>query len=250
MSISKVFGSLRRRTGGDPSPVGSLPDSSDPPLSQLDDPFRMRLMSMYAGEPQLGIDGQMHSLDGSTKIQPREGMWMYEICLAQKPHNIVEVGMAYGFSTIYFLAAIAKNGMGKHTAIDPFQRRAPGVWAGIGLQHAQSLCPADFRFIEETSFSGLVRLAQEGLTAEIIFLDGRHLFDYVIADFMLAAEICPIGGHIIFHDLWLSSVACAVAYIRANRADFVPVEMPIETIAAFRRVDEDEREMPHFVNFN
>jgi hypothetical protein len=33
--------------------------------------------------------------------------------------------MAYGYSTLYFLAAIARNQTGHHTAIDPFQH---SVW--------------------------------------------------------------------------------------------------------------------------
>ena len=109
--------------------------ASSPPdqiLSSLPDPFRSALLSMYAGEPQLGEDGQKYALDGTTNISPEEGMWLYEFCKKVRPRATLEIGLAYGFSTIYFLAAIAEDDNARHCAIDPYQRRA-GRWAGIGL---------------------------------------------------------------------------------------------------------------------
>jgi hypothetical protein len=42
-------------------------------LSSLPEPYRSALLSMYAGDPQLGEDGERHSLDPITGILPSEG---------------------------------------------------------------------------------------------------------------------------------------------------------------------------------
>ena len=128
-------------------------------LSSLPEPFRSPLLSMYEGDLQLGEDGEKHSLDEITGISPAEGMWIDELCRKVKPQATLEIGLAYGFSTIYFLAVLAENGNGHHSSIDPYQRCHPGRWAGIGLRHGGRFGGKRFRFIEECSFAALTHLA-------------------------------------------------------------------------------------------
>jgi len=229
-----------------PHDAAQLPDQI---LSPLPDPFRCALLSMYAGEPQLGEDGKLHVLDGTTNISPEEGMWLYELCRKVKPQATLEIGLAYGFSTVYFLAAMPAEGNAHHTAIDPFQRRAPGRWEGIGLEHGRRFGGERFRFIEKPSSSALVRLAEHSEHFEIIFVDGRHLFDLALLDFTLSAELCPTGGYIILDDMWLASIQRVAAFVKANRNDFVYNETPIANIAVFRRTGTDDRKFKHFVEF-
>ena len=219
---------------------------TDEILSPLPQPFRSALLSMYNVEPQLGSDGERHSLDGKTLIAPEQGMWLYSLCRGMKPHATLEIGLAYGFSTSYFLAAIHENGAGHHTAIDPLQAR---LWDGIGRQGPQNLdMGASFRFMEAKSASALVRLADCGETFEVIFIDGNHRFDEVLVDFTLSARLCPVGGCIVLDDLWMSSIRRAVAFIRSNRQDFEELKTP-RNIVAFRRLREDARAWHHYVNF-
>lgn len=72
---------------------------------------------MYANEPQIGSDGKTHAMHPTTRISREQGMWIYNLCRSMKPKATLEIGMAYGFSTIYFLAAIRENGAGFHTAV-------------------------------------------------------------------------------------------------------------------------------------
>lgn len=221
--------------------------SPDEILSRLPRPFRFALLSMYNGEPQLGSDGERHSLDGSTRISPEQGMWLYSLCREAKPKATLEIGLAYGFSTAYFLAAIRENGVGDHTAVDPFQSH----WHGIGCLQARSLDMNDsFRFIEEKSVSALVHFADRGEMFEVIFIDGNHRFDDVFVDFTLSAELCPMGGCIILDDMWMPSIRMAVSFIRSNRKDFEELKTPVSNIAAFRRIGEDAREWHHYVEFS
>jgi predicted O-methyltransferase YrrM len=218
-------------------------------LSPLPQPFRSALVSMYNGEPQVGADGERHSLEPKTRIPQEEGMWMYRQCREAKPKATLEIGLAYGFSTVYFLAAISENGVGHHTAVDPFQKYAHG----IGQRHTQSLGMSDrFRLIEEKSVSALLHLAEREEVFELIFIDGSHRFDDVLMDFTLAAELCPMGGNVILDDLWMPSVRRAVAFIRSNRSDFEEIKTQVWNIAQFRRIGKDARDWHHggYVEFS
>src|SRR5579864_3704885 len=220
-----------------------------PILSSLPEPFRSALLSMYAGDSQLGTDGEHHSIDPATGISPAEGMWLYDLCRKTKATETLEIGLAYGFSTLYFLAALAANNGGRHTSIDPHQRKVPGKWAGIGLAIGRRLGGKRFRFIEERSFAALIHLADSSACFEIIFVDGRHFFDVVVTEFSMCVELCSMGGCIIFHDMWLPAIQRAVAFIRTNRTDFKYIETRLPNIAVFRRIGTDERSFKHFVDF-
>jgi predicted O-methyltransferase YrrM len=215
-------------------------------LASLPPRFRSVLLSMYNGEQQLGSDGERYSLSGLARISPEQGMWLYSLCRETKPKTTLEIGLAYGFSTMYFLAAIHENGVGHHTAVDPFQSR----YHGIGSRQSRTLDMGDsFLLIEEKSVAALVHLAERREMFEVIFIDGNHHFDNVLVDFTLSAELCPMGGCIILDDMWMPSIRMAVAFIRSNRMDFEELQTPVRNIAAFRRIGEDVRNWRHYVGF-
>ena len=221
-------------------------------LAPLEPRFRDPLFSMYRTEPQLGADGAQHPLDYGTRISATQGMWIHHLCVAEKPKATLEIGMAFGFSTLYFLAALAKTGAGAHLALDPFQST---VWKGIGLVHAQAqasaLAPgASFEFREERSDRAATDLAREGRSFEIIFIDGNHRFDDVLVDFYLYAPLCAIGGYIILDDMHMSSIKTVDAFLRANRTDFRHVPTLERNISVFQKVSEDSRRHDHFRKFD
>lgn len=216
-------------------------------LAPLPQPFRSQLLSMYAGEPQRGSDAQMYPIDTTTRIWPAQGMWLYHFCRKVKPTQTLEIGLAYGFSTLYFLAAIHENGSGRHTSIDPLSGPyavavGPTQAQNVGMGHA-------FRFIQERSYPALTALGRSRECFEVIFVDGGHRFDDALVDFTLSAELCPVGGHIIMDDMWMASIQRAVAFIRTNRVDFKEVETPIVNIAVFERTTKDTRPWDQYVKF-
>jgi predicted O-methyltransferase YrrM len=220
-------------------------------LAPLDGGLRARLESMYRQEDQIGGDGLKHPVDAITRISPSQGMWLYEFYLQSRPARSLEVGMAYGFSTLYFLAAMARLGGGHHTAVDPFQTSA---WHGIGLAHAKAITsgilpPSAFEFIEDRSDRAAIDFARAARQFDLIFIDGNHRYDDALVDFYLHAPLCAMGGHIVFDDMWMSSIQTVVAYIRANRPDFKAVDSTVGNIAVFRKVAEDQRSWKHFRAF-
>ncbi len=251
--LKKIVKQARNRFGTDTTrmPPPAQKKSTQELLEDLDTPFKTALISMYQGEPQEGMDGQLYHIDTMTRISPEQGMWFYELCLAEKPRSTLEIGMAYGYSTLYFLAALAQNQKGDHTAIDPFQRT---YWHGIGLVHATANTPSikgkeSFRFIEDRSDRAAADLARENRRYDVIFIDGNHRFDDVLVDFYLYAQICAIGGRIIFDDMWMSSIQTAVDFIRTNRVDFVEVPTKLSNVAVFRKTGDDQRKWNEFISF-
>lgn len=250
--VLRRFGLEISRIPKHPQPEPALPPSTEAVLERLDEPFRSRLLSMYEGNPQRGFDGQIHTLDDLTRISPAQGMWIHDLCLSAKPQSTLEIGMAYGFSTVYFLAALAKNGQGKHTAIDPFQKSG---WHGIGLTVATELAatlsdPSGLRFIEDRSDRAATDLVREKQLFDIVFVDGNHRYDDVLVDFYLYAQIVSNGGYIILDDMWMSSVKTVAEFIRTNRPDFREIASPVSNIAVFQKVGEDYRNWDEFSTFN
>jgi predicted O-methyltransferase YrrM len=218
-------------------------------LSTLGSQFKTTLLSLYQGDPQKGFDGELHPIDGTTRIPPEEGMLIYNLCLSAKPESTLEIGLAYGFSTIYFLAAATKNQKGKHTAIDPLQK---SHWHGIGLTLARTHAPKweeSFRFIHDRSDRAATDLLRESRKYDLIFIDGNHKFDDVLVDFYLYSQLCAIGGKIILDDMWMSSIQSAVSFIRKNRADFVEMPTSFPGAAVFQKISEDKRQWNEFVEF-
>jgi predicted O-methyltransferase YrrM len=220
-------------------------------LSTLDPAFAHRLQSMYACEPQMGIDGNMHKINCSCRISANEGMAIYELCRKVKPKSTLEIGFAYGFSTIYFLAAIKANGSGQHTAIDPYEKGMDaGMYAGIGLQNIKELGMEDsFRFIDDFDFFALPNLKREKLMYDVIFIDGNHRFDDIIIDFTLSDYVCSQGGYILLDDLWIPSIQRAIAFIERNRSDYQRITSSDHNLAIFQKTGSDDREWNHFVPF-
>ena len=106
-----------------------------------------------------------------------------------------------------------------------------------------------FLLIEERSDRAATDLARSNSTFEVIYIDGNHRFDDVLVDFYLYAPLCAIGGHIIFDDTWMSSIQTVVAFVRANRTDFVEVRTGQSNIFVFKKVCDDARNWSNFRKF-
>jgi predicted O-methyltransferase YrrM len=181
-------------------------------------------------------------------VGPQQGMLIYQLLRELKPDNSLEIGLAFGFSTMYFLAAIHANGGGHHVAVDPFQDE---WWHGIGVarEKVAGTERGSFEFTQETSILALTRFAREQRKFGVIFIDADHTFDGVLIDFSLASLVCDPGSYIILDDMWMPSIQKAVSFIRSNRQDFTVLPSPVTSLAVFRRTDTDKRKWDHFVPF-
>jgi cephalosporin hydroxylase len=209
--------------------------------------IKQKLDSMYLSEDQMGKDSKIYPIDGSTRINIPCGLDIYNLCMKVQPKHTLEIGLAYGFSTLYFLEA-QKTHKFTHTATDPAQFYS---YNGIGFTSAKKYTEeGKFFFHEKLSFDCLNMLYNENRSYDIIFIDGGHRFDDVLCDFTLAAQICPVGGYIILDDLLLPSITKVRDFIVNNRNDFIFEQYVSRNLGFFKKVSNyDDRAWDHFKEF-
>jgi predicted O-methyltransferase YrrM len=157
-------------------------------------------------------DGKIRTLESA--ISQEEGDFIQEMIRSARPRVSLEVGCAYGISSLYICEALREVGAGRHIIMDPYQH---SEWEGIGLanlRRAGYLDIADFH--EAPSYQYLSRLAEEALKIDFAFIDGHHVFDYVFVDFFLIDKLLRPGGVVILDDLSWPPVRSVCRYVLAN----------------------------------
>jgi len=159
--------------------------------------------------------GKQYPLNPSS-VPYDTGMVLYNLIREFKPMRSMEIGFAYGLSTLFICQALADNGQGMHTVIDPWEEHA---YKSIGLLNiARANLESFLKFYPEPSYKVLPELNNRDENFDFAFVDGRHHFDYVITDFLFIDKMLSINGLVVFDDLWILGVRTAVSYILTNRA--------------------------------
>lgn len=171
-------------------------------------------------------DAQDERLDAFPHAIPYdEGKAMYDLVRATGAQRTLEIGMAYGLSSLFMCQALRDNGGGHHTAMDPWQSNA---WASIGVLNVERAGFNDFfRFYESTADDILPLLLRQGEQFDFVFIDGGHLFDYTLLEFFYADKMIPVGGLVMLDDLWMPSIQKVLEFVLANRNyEFAPEFSP------------------------
>jgi predicted O-methyltransferase YrrM len=114
-------------------------------------------------------DGKNRSLESA--ISPAEGDFLQEMIRSARPQVSLEVGCAYGVSSLYICEALREVNGTKHIIMDPYQH---SEFEGIGvanLKRAGYLDLIDFR--EVPSYQCLSRLTEEHVTIDFAFIGYR-----------------------------------------------------------------------------
>jgi predicted O-methyltransferase YrrM len=144
--------------------------------------------------------------DLAVAVDPAEGAWLQQIVHDIRPAESLEIGCAYGVSSLYICEALCSSdaleaspsGTRRHIVVDPFQSTQ---WRGIGVRNIRDAgfsSLVDFR--EERSEIVLPRLLQEGVRLDFAFIDGWHTFDQVLVEFYYVNRLLRVGGVIAFDD--------------------------------------------------
>jgi hypothetical protein len=139
-------------------------------------------------------DGEVVHRDGRRMpvappgILPQRGAYLFELVKQLRPAVTLETGFAYGMSALFLAEALRQNGGGRHIAIDPF---ASSRFDGLGLAHLEEAGLGTIvTLYEEPSELCLPRLVTEGLRVDFAFVDGHHLFDYVVTECLFSGSCC------------------------------------------------------------
>jgi predicted O-methyltransferase YrrM len=128
-----------------------------------------------------------------------------------QPALSLEIGLAYGVSTMFICEAIQQLPRpGRHLVMDPYQH---GKWRGIGLKNVMDAgfgSIIDFR--AEPSEILLPRLVEQGVQVDLAFIDGLHRFDQVNLEFFYVNRLLRPGGIVLFDDAARRSVNRAIRH--------------------------------------
>jgi predicted O-methyltransferase YrrM len=147
-----------------------------------------------------------------TYMDQAEGALLQRMIAAVRPSVTLEIGMAYGISTVFICEALARlPHAATHIVMDPLQGR---MWRNIGLRNVKAAGYGDLvRFFEEPSEYCLPRLAQEGTQIQLALIDGVHTFDQCVVESYYIDRMLPPGGAIVFDDVSWRAVRRAVRYV-------------------------------------
>ncbi len=205
------------------------------------------LADMYGACELYGTESdEPISIGLNTRIGIGQGATINRLMRDHSVERSLEIGFAYGFSTVWMLDALMTQTNTRHVAIDPFEKSS---WKGIGIAQRKRLpFRGEFKWIKNYSIHALSYLIENNEKFEFIFIDGNHRFDDVIVDFYLSDQLLRPGGLIVLDDMWLNSIRTAADFIVNNRA-YEPVPQPFETIIVLRKTRDDDRDWRHFNNF-
>ncbi len=168
-------------------------------------------------------------------IPESQGDLLYSLVRYLRPQQTVEVGLANGISALHIALALRDNltqvdkgqqrdrvhdreehsGRGHHTAIDPFQS---SDWRDVGLVTLRRAGLQDLVSLDpRPSHWALPEIEAAGRRVQFAFIDGSHLFEYVMADFLGIDRILDIGGMIAFDDSDWPAVTSVIRYAVTNR---------------------------------
>lgn len=217
--------------------------------------------TMKVGSELVSLHSEM-SIEGGELIR--------RVFTELKPRCSVEVGLAYGVSTLYACSAmgVCRDGW-KHIAIDPCQARD---WNGLGIENVRLAgFDANLVLIEEGSETALPSLLRAGLKVQAAIIDGWHTFDHTLIDFFYVNRLLEVGGVIVLDDADWPAIARVCSHVSTYPA-YKRFEVPVyrtlrqrlstkpglsllrragdkERVVAFQKVTEDTRAWDWYAPF-
>jgi len=172
------------------------------------------IQNIYETNSVLGRSGQIHKLHSA--IDSEEGEFLFSIIKDDpKILTTLEVGCAYGLSSLYICSALRDRPGASHTIIDPFENTD---WDGVGVKNLEEAGIDFFKLMEiksEIALPKLIEMSDDNENQfDFIFVDGRHTFDQTLIDCFYATRLLRIGGILTIDDVYFPSVRRVVDFIK------------------------------------
>jgi predicted O-methyltransferase YrrM len=147
-----------------------------------------------------------------SNMDEREGNLLSAVLKSVQPSTSLEVGFAYGISTLFICDQLARLGRpARHIVLDPFQH---SEWKGIGLRNVERAGYAGFvELHEERSEIALPRLLSEQVVLDMAIIDGWHTFDHTLVDFFYINKMLRVGGVVLIDDTSYPSIGRVIDHI-------------------------------------
>lgn len=159
-------------------------------------------------------EGKIIELNWNVPVE--EGLKLQELIKETNAAATLEIGTAFGISSIFICEAISKKPGAKHITMDPFQ---DSFFKNNGLHNIKQ---AGFfhlvEFYNDFSHFMLPDLVRKKIKVDFAFIDGYHTFDYAFVDFFFTDMLLNIGGILVLDDTLWPAVKKVAEYIATNRA--------------------------------
>jgi len=157
------------------------------------------------------IDAEGNALPLHSHLPPEEGEVLQHWVGKFQPRRLLEIGLAYGLSSLYISDAIADWPPQCYHIIDPFQEQQ---WNGIGKRNLQQagFWPGITHFSQRSEFC-LPQLLEADNRYDFAFIDGWHTFDQVMTEFYYINRMMEVGGIIVFDDVHLPALQKLLGYL-------------------------------------
>lgn len=146
----------------------------------------------------------------NSNLDEKEGEFLKNIIHDTKPSRTIEVGCAFGISSLYICSELGKSQHPSHTIIDPYQSTE---WKNIGIENLKRANINFFELIEKPSEIALPQLLSEGRVFDFAFIDGWHTFDHTLIDFFYLNRMITVGGVIVIDDVGMPGVNKLMRYL-------------------------------------
>lgn len=146
----------------------------------------------------------------NSAIDRQEGEFIARLIRERGFSQSLEIGCAYGISSLFICDALAVNPNWSHTIIDPNQQ---SEWLGVGIANLLRADMLQFTLIEEPSELALPKLLGKGFRCDFAFIDGWHTFDHALLDFFYVNRLLSVGGVVVLDDVDYPSIAKLARFI-------------------------------------
>jgi predicted O-methyltransferase YrrM len=159
-----------------------------------------------------------------SHVSRSEANALYETIRANAPELVVEIGMAFGTTSLAILTALEDNGHGMLISLDPNQTR--GEWRGAGLENVRRAgLEHRHTLLERPSYVALPEML--GRTIDFAYIDGWHTVEYVMVDVFYLDKMLRAGGVLGFNDAGWRPVHKVIRFLqRHRRYDEMEVGLP------------------------
>jgi len=146
----------------------------------------------------------------NSNIDSDEGEFLFSMIKKNNYHKTIEIGCAYGLSSLFICDALSNSKSPSHYIVDPFQNTD---WKGIGIENPNKCGVNFYTLIEKPSEIALPDLLAQNEKFDFAFIDGWHTFDHTLIDFFYLNRMLEVGGTIVIDDVGLPAVRKLVRYV-------------------------------------
>lgn len=162
-------------------------------------------------EKRVVVDSKGKEYPLHSNVSPQQGEFLAQLVEQVDAKVCVEVGLAYGISSLYIAEAISKKTAPRLISIDPFQKTN---WHDIGLLNLERAGYNSFvEFHGEYSHVVLPQLLANGEPIDFAYVDSVKVFDVLLIDAYYLTGLLRVGGVLVFDDCSWPEVKRMVRYI-------------------------------------